>query len=289
MNTLWRGRIWNQKWVPSILILPTIALALHWIQWLLTLLFPEPRSFLWRSMLAFKLNQTRCQWEEEADGWEIMHLCRDSSSTQKWLPHQECHSILRKSQVNLKIPTSTSNSFIQETMSLQGSKIRSTTGFWIPSIDSISHSYPQYIFPLDSPHNNTFSMNHSFYFYYFTFNGLKILHLCFSWFRSYKFSYIKLFCIQIFFASITVTNFCTNNCSRQMTFMFWTFDSQKFFYIEYFRPYQVYPFGYCPIILGLDWLQRYNLDIDWKEGKLTCCNIYISSFQCLNNQNRPSS
>ena len=30
-----------------------------------------------------------------------------------------------------------------------------------------------------------------------------------------------------------------------------------------------------PVILGLDWLQRHNLNIDWKKGKmkLTCCNI----------------
>ena len=57
---------------------------------------------------------------------------------------------------------STSNSSIQETMGLQGSKIRSTTGLWIPAINSISPSYPQFVFSLDSPRNNPFSTNHFF-------------------------------------------------------------------------------------------------------------------------------
>ena len=47
-------------------------------------------------------------------------------------------------------------------MGLQGLKIRSTTGLWIPTINSISHSYPQFVFALDSPCNNPFSMNHFF-------------------------------------------------------------------------------------------------------------------------------
>ena len=88
--------------------------------------------------------------------------CQHSCSTQEWLPHKKLYSVFRKGQVSVKIPTLTSNLSIQETMSLQGSKIRSTTGLWIPSIDSISHSYPQFIFALDSPRNNPFSTNHFF-------------------------------------------------------------------------------------------------------------------------------
>ena len=82
--------------------------------------------------------------------------------TQEWLPCKKLYPVFRKGQINIKIPTSTLNSSIQETMGLQGSKIRSTTGLWIPTINSISHSYPQFVFALDLPCNNPFSMNHFF-------------------------------------------------------------------------------------------------------------------------------
>ena len=36
------------------------------------------------------------------------------------------------------------------------------TGLWIPTINSISHSYPQFVFALNLPCNNPFSMNHFF-------------------------------------------------------------------------------------------------------------------------------
>ena len=98
-----------------------------------------------------------------------MHVCqmqhqkrRHSCSTQERLPHKKFYPVFGKGQIGIKIPTSTSNSSIQETTGLQGSKIRSTTGLWIPTINSISHSYPQFVFALDSPRINPFSTNHFF-------------------------------------------------------------------------------------------------------------------------------
>ena len=85
-----------------------------------------------------------------------------SCSTQEWLPHKKFCPVFRKGQIDIKILMSTLNSSIQETTGLQSSKIRSTTGLWIPTINSILHSYLQFVFALDSPHNNPFSMNHFF-------------------------------------------------------------------------------------------------------------------------------
>ena len=103
------------------------------------------------------------------DRWEVVHVhqmqhqkCRHSCSTQEWLPHKKLHPVFGKGKISIKIPMSTLNSSIQETTGLQGSKIRSTTGLWIPTINSISHSYPQFVFALDSPCNNPFSTNHFF-------------------------------------------------------------------------------------------------------------------------------
>ena len=196
--------------------------------------------------------------------------CRDSTLTQEWLPHQECNSFFRKSQVNIKIPTSTSNLFIQETTGLTGSKIRSTTGLWIPTIDLISHLYPQYIFFLDSPQNDPFSMNHFFISITLQLMDCKI----------HTYSFIDCgamnFHISNYFVSKNSLPWQQLPSPIPITAVDkWLLSSglvtHKIFpgLHMYFGPYQVYPFGYHPISLSCNsrtWLASKSQSNQWLEG-----------------------
>ena len=211
--------------------------------------------------------------------WMQHQKCRHSCSTQEQLPRKKFYSVFGKGQIGIKIPTLTLNSSIQETTGLQGSKIRSTTGLWIPTISSISHSYLQFVFALDSPRNNPFSMNHFFVSiilhlmdrkirtYTFIDSGATNSHISDSFVSKHSFPQCWL-PIPIPITAVNRQPLSSGLLTHEIFSTLNISDHTERIHLGIISsPY--------PVILGLDWLQWHNLNINWKKGKmkLTCCNI----------------
>ena len=198
--------------------------------------------------------------------------CGDPCSTRELLPCEKCYPVLGRGQINIKIPTSTFSSSIQQMTGLQGSKIRSTTGFWTPSIDSVSHSYPQYIFALDSPHNNPFSTNHFLFLllyilwiknihtYAFIDSGATNSHILNSLVSKHSLSWHHL-PIPVRITAVNGWPLCSGLLMHKVLSTLHISDHTEHIHLG------IVMFPH-PIVLGLNWLQKHNLNIDWKEGKM---------------------
>lgn len=188
----------------------------------------------------------------------------------------------------MKSPTSAGRGIVQETSPLPGSKLRSTTGLWIPSLDLASCNSPQYIFASDSPHNNPFSTNHFFISVVLNISGRNI--------RTYAFldsgatgSHISESFVtrhSISRRTLPTAVPVTAVDGRPLASGFMTQEVYTHLNISDHTERIHLGIVACPypIILGLDWLQQHNPNIDWKTGKmkLKCCNIkyhtVVSSF-----------